>query len=99
MGKGAITESSECFEGKCSTHGQPLSASGASFAKTIEALGGSSEKPFVLFDETKELYAQREKELETIAKEKKAEQAEWTKKNPELAEKLDYFLLRQSSKS
>ena len=40
MGKGAVTESGESFEGQCSTHGQPLSKSGASFEKTVEHLGG-----------------------------------------------------------
>ena len=98
MGKGAITDASECFEGKCSTHGQPLSASGASYNKTIEALGGNVENPFVLFAETKELYSQREKELEVIAAQKNAEHAEWSKNNPELSEKLDYFFSGKAPK-
>lgn len=91
MGKGAITETAESFEGKCSTHGQPLSASGASFDKTIETLGGCASNPFVLFPETTELYAQRAKELETEMAAKKAVAAEWAKNNPALAEKLEYF--------
>ena len=36
MGRGAVTEEGENFEGKCSTHGNPLSKSGASYEKTIE---------------------------------------------------------------
>ena len=91
MGKGAITEECNSFEGKCSTHGQPLSASGASYDKTIEGLGGNPKNPFVLFAETQELYAQRAKELETVMAAKKAEAAEWTNNNPELAKKLEYF--------
>lgn len=92
MGKGVVTENNESFEGKCSTHGQPLSAAGASFAKTIENLGGNPENPFQFFPETEELYAKRKEELIKIVAEKKAQQATWEKENPELAAKLkDFF--------
>ncbi len=40
MGKGAVDDDGKRFEGEVSTHGQPLSAAGASFEKTIENLGG-----------------------------------------------------------
>ena len=40
MGKGCVTAEGENFEGQCSTHGQPLSKSGADFPKTVENLGG-----------------------------------------------------------
>ena len=39
MGKGAVCADSTSYERKCSTHGQPLTHAGASFAKTIENLG------------------------------------------------------------
>ena len=41
MGKGAIGENNEDYSNKVSTHGQPLSAAGASIQKTIENLGGN----------------------------------------------------------
>ena len=46
MGKGAVTESGESYESKCETHGMPLTNAGASFAKSIENLGGDPENPF-----------------------------------------------------
>ena len=91
MGKGAITDNNDSFERKCATHGQPLSAAGASFAKTIEHLGGNPEEPFQLFPETQELYEARKQELIKIAAEKKAKQAAWAKENPALAAKLEQF--------
>jgi transketolase len=91
MGKGAVTEGDENYERKCSTHGQPLSAAGASFAKTIANLGGNPDEPFAFFAETEKLYAQRREELKKIVAEKKAAQAEWAKANPELAAKLAKF--------
>ena len=91
MGKGAVGANDESFERKCSTHGQPLSAAGASFAKTIENLGGNPENPFQFFPATEELYAKRKEELIKIAAEKKAKQAIWEKENPELAAKLKEF--------
>ncbi len=91
MGKGAVTEAGECFEGKTSTHGQPLSGAGASYAKTIENLGGDAENPFQIFPEVADLYAKRAEELTAAAAAKKAKTAEWAKANPELAAKLESF--------
>ena len=91
MGKGAVTQSGENFERQTSTHGMPLSEAGASFADTIRNLGGDPENPFVIFDEVKELYANRKKELTEAATQRKAQQAEWEKNNPELAEKWNAF--------
>ncbi|MGL4293871.1 MAG: transketolase family protein [Bacteroidales bacterium] len=91
MGKGALTECNDSFERKCATHGQPLSAAGASFAKTIENLGGNPEHPFQLFPSTEDIYAKRKEELIKIVAEKKAQQAIWESENPELAVKLKKF--------
>ncbi|QIA07322.1 transketolase family protein [Draconibacterium halophilum] len=91
MGKGAITEAGECFEGQCSSHGQPLSGAGASFEKSIENLGGDPENPFVIFDDVKEYYEARKAELIEAAAAKKAEQEKWEAANPELAVKLKAF--------
>ena len=92
MGRGCVTEDGANFEGKCSTHGNPLSASGASFAKTIENLGGNPEAPFEIFPEVAELYAKRADELRTIVAKRNAEIDEWRKANPEKAAKLDFYL-------
>lgn len=91
MGKGALTENGENFERKTSTHGQPLSASGASFEATVKHLGGDPTDPFQIFSEVKELYAKRAEELKKIVAEKKEAEAKWAKENPELKTKLDRF--------
>lgn len=91
MGKGAVSEANECFERKCSTHGQPLSAAGASIAATIKNLGGDPEQPFTIFPEVENLYAQRKEELKKIAARKHAIKADWEKANPDLAQKLQSY--------
>ncbi|MDR1585490.1 MAG: transketolase [Prevotellaceae bacterium] len=91
MGKGALKADGSNFERQCATHGQPLGESGASFEETIKNLGGNPENPFVIFEETKELYAKRAQELETIVAQKQASKAEWAKANPALVEKLEIF--------
>ena len=91
MGKGAVTDAGESYEGQCATHGMPLGEAGASFAKSIENLGGDPENPFVIFDDVKALYEKRKTELIAVAAAKKAEQATWESANPELAVKLKSF--------
>ncbi|MDH6533733.1 transketolase [Parabacteroides sp. 52] len=88
MGKGAMGEDKSSYENKVSTHGQPLSAAGASISATITNLGGDPENPFHIFPEVVELYAQRAKELETIVGEKYAAKEAWAKAHPELAAKM-----------
>lgn len=96
MGKGAVAEGGDSFERKCSTHGQPLSAAGASFAKTIENLNGDPENPFVIFDDVQKLFNERKEELIKTTADKKAVQAEWAKANPELAAKLEKFFSKDA---
>lgn len=91
MGRGCVKSDGSNFEGQVSTHGQPLSAAGVDVAKTIENLGGDPNDPFKIFEETKKLYVARREELIAEAGKRKAEQAEWAKKNPELAAKLELF--------
>lgn len=92
MGKGCLTAEGDNFERQCSTHGQPISAAGADFAQTVKNLGGDPEDPFVIFSESKELYADAHvKKAEYVAG-KKAEFAAWSKANSELATKLESFL-------
>ncbi len=91
MGCGAVDAAGNKFEGKISVHGQPLSGAGADFAGTVKNLGGDPEEPFQIFPESKELYAARKEQLKAWCAQKEAEEAEWRKNNPELAEKLDNF--------
>ena len=92
MGKGAVTAEGGSFEDKVSTHGQPLSAAGASYATTVAALGGDPENPFQIFEESKSLYAERAAALREEMVARKAVEAEWRAANPTLARKLDMFL-------
>jgi transketolase len=92
MGKGIVTENNESFEGKCSTHGQPVSKSGGSFEMTVKHLGGNPENPFEIFPEVKEYYAKKLAEKAEAAKAEKAEEAKWAAANPELAKKYQQYL-------
>ena len=91
MGKGALKADGTSFERQCATHGMPLSEGGASYAESIKNLGGNPENPFVLFEETKALYAKRAEELKEIVTQKQAAKAAWAKENPVLAAKLEVF--------
>ncbi len=97
MGKGAVTDAGDSFEKMVSTHGQPLSAAGASFADTIKNLGGDVENPFQIFAEVAELYAEAHKAKAAYVADKKAEEAEWAKANPELAAKLAQFITGETN--
>lgn len=92
MGKGCVTATGENFEFRCSTHGNPLSKSGASYEKTVENLGGDPENPWAIFEESRELYANRQKELREIVARRKAEFTEWKAKNPEDAAELQAWI-------
>ncbi|MDR0954120.1 MAG: transketolase [Rikenellaceae bacterium] len=92
MGKGAVDAQGASYERKTSTHGQPLSAAGASIEESVKNLGGDPKNPFVIFDDVKELYAKRREVLRKEQAARKAEEAAWRAANPELAKKLDSFL-------
>ena len=92
MAKGAMGANGESFEGKVSTHGQPLSGAGADLAATVKNLGGDPEDPFQLFAETAEIYEERRAELKAWAEAKKQEESEWRAENKELSRKLNRFL-------
>ena len=83
MGKGALKEDGSSYEANCKTHGAPLG--GDAYKNTIKHLGGDPENPFVIFDDVKELYANRAKELEAIVAERYAEEKAWADANPEKA--------------
>ncbi len=91
MGKGALTEEGLSFERQVSTHGMPLGAAGASLARTVEGLGGDPEHPFRIFPEVRQYFDQVLKAKTEEAAKRKAAEADWAAKNPELAEKLEMF--------
>ena len=95
MGKGCVKADGTNFEGQCSTHGQPLSASGADYAATMKNLGADPENPWVIYDDVKALYEARRAELREIVKTRRAEQAAWEAANPELAKELHAYLNNQ----
>ena len=92
MGRGCVTAEGENFEGKCSTHGNPLSKSGADYGKTIEHLGGNPENPWVVFPEVAELYAQRAAEQRAIVAQRKQQIDAWAKENPEAMNRLQDYI-------
>ena len=92
MGRGAVTADGESFESKCSTHGNPLSASGASYERTMENLGADPADPFHIWDDVKALYDNRSEELRRIVAVRHEEEKAWREANPEKAAQLDGFI-------
>lgn len=86
MGKGALKEDGSSYERSIKTHGAPLG--GNAYVNTIKNLGGDPESPFVIFDDVKQLYADRQAELRQIVAARRAEEAEWEKQNPEKAAQM-----------
>lgn len=92
MGRGAVTADGENFEGKCSTHGNPLSKSGADYAKTIEHLGGNPDNPWEVFPEVAELYSQRAREQREIVARRREEIKAWGDEHPEAMQQLHDYI-------
>ncbi len=91
MGKGLIDEEGNSFEGRTSTHGQPVSHAGASFSKTVAALGGDPEKPFEIFPDVKDLYREVLAGKAAAATEWRMKKDEWAASEPEAARMLEGF--------
>ncbi|PWJ42819.1 transketolase family protein [Sediminitomix flava] len=99
IGKGAVDEDGNPFEGKTSLHGQPLSGAGASFEKTIENLGGDINDPFQVFPEVASYYDGVNKCMAEYVSNKQHFQANWEMEKPELAQKLrDFFEMKTIEK-
>ena len=98
MGKGAVAADNSNYEGKVDTHGMPLGETGASYAESVKNLGGNPEEPFVLFEETKKIYAARAEQLKEIVKAKYDAKAKWGAQNPDLAVKLEEFFSGKAPK-
>ena len=93
MSKGARRADNTSYENCCETHGAPLG--GDAYANTVKNLGGNVDNPFVLFEETKNIYARRKAELTDIVAKKRKVVSEWKKQNPVLAEKLGKFFANE----
>ena len=92
MGKGCVTAEGDSWEGKTSTHGQPLSKSGASFEATIRNLGGDPENPFQIFPDVQALYEKRAEELREITNQRYAAYHEWALANSLAANEYETFM-------
>jgi transketolase len=86
MAKGALKADGTSYEGDFRTHGAPLG--GDAYVNTIKNLGGDIENPFVIWNETKEIYSKRKEELTKIVAKRHAIEAQWAEKNPEKALKM-----------
>jgi transketolase len=95
MGKGAVTESGESFEGEVETHGQPLSKAGADFAKTISNLGGDPANPFQVFPEVADYYKEVKANKKATNDQQRKAYADWQAAHPTQAAKLSGFLNRE----
>lgn len=91
MGKGLVDEGGNSFEGRTSTHGQPVTHAGASFKKSVASLGGDPEKPFEIFSDVRQLYSEvlagKAAATETWRKKKDA----WAAENPDAARQITDF--------
>ena len=92
MGRGCVTSDGKPFEGQCSTHGQPISKSGADYGKTVTKLGGNIKDPWAIFPAVEQLYADRNRQLRIIVDERKEEQRAWAEANPGQASLLKDYI-------
>lgn len=95
MGKGVVKEDGSEYEGEVELHGKPLGQSKASFAKTIEKLGGNLDDPFQIFPEVAGYYTKIKEEKSKAAAVRKAAIQKWESSNPALAGKLKCFLANE----
>lgn len=92
MSLGVLAKDGSSMEGFVNTHGQPLSKAGADVDATLKNLGGDINDPWAIFDESKELYAQRNKELSKIVSERRAAQRRWAEEHPEDMAELNNWI-------
>ena len=92
MGKGAVDENGDPYEGAVEMHGKPIGSTKASYEKTIEHLGGHVDHPFEIYPEVSDYYEEVIRGKRAWVAEKKKEEGSWRDTNPELSAKLDLFL-------
>jgi len=91
MGKGLIDEAGNSFEGKTSTHGQPVTHAGASFKKSVANLGGDPENPFGIFSDVKSLYQEVLAGKASAAEAWRHRRDAWASENPDAARQVESF--------
>jgi len=91
MGKGLVDEAGNSFEGKTSTHGQPVTHAGASFKKSVANLGGDPENPFDIFSDVKSLYKEVLAGKASLAEAWRHKKDAWALENPGAARQLENF--------
>ncbi|MEL6534026.1 MAG: transketolase [Bacteroidota bacterium] len=92
MGKGCVDASGETYEGYPELHGKPIGATGADFAKTLEALGAKVNEPFAVPAEVQAQYEDIKLRKRSEAAQHRAVEEAWRAQNPEQAQKLDQFM-------
>ena len=98
MGKGAVGPDGASYEDRVSTHGQPLSSAGADFAATVRNLGGDPDDPFAVFEQSREVFAERREALRAWAAEQARIEKQLTGFEEALWYKPDSTLLAGDSK-
>ncbi|HAA13877.1 MAG TPA: transketolase, partial [Cytophagales bacterium] len=92
MGKGCVDAEGKIYEGYPELHGKPIGATGADFAKTLEALGSSLEAPFAVAEDVKAHYEDIKLRKRSEVAQHRAVEEQWRAENAEAAEKLDRFM-------
>ena len=93
MGKGLVDEAGNSFEGKTSTHGQPVTHAGASFKKSVANLGGDPENPFAIFSDVKSLYKEVLAGKASAAEAWRHKKDAWASENPDAARQVENFFM------
>jgi len=88
MGLGSLDADGKPFEGRVSTHGQPLSAAGADVKLTIANLGGNPEDPFATLAGISDAITEIIELKKGIAGRRKKIKAAWAENNSEEAARL-----------
>lgn len=90
MGKGCRDAQNKSLERSTKTHGAPLGSE--AFANTVKNLGGDPDNAFVVYDDVRQMYDARAKELAAIVAKRQECEKMWAEQNPENAKKQkDWF--------
>lgn len=95
MGKGCVNASGESWEGRTSTHGQPISKSGADYEATVRNLGGDPADAWAIRPDSVALYKESAERQREIVKQRREIIEAWKKANPEQAEQLESYISLQ----
>lgn len=95
MGKGCVNADGESWERRTSTHGQPISKSGADYAATVRNLGGDPDDAWAIRDDSVELYKESAERQRSVVKARREAIEAWKQANPAKAAELqDYMDLK-----